>query len=49
MDFFSFPQNLGFCIHTKSEGKSLDLGKNSFWDLVSYVEVILMSKFHPVW
>jgi hypothetical protein len=33
MDFFSFPQNLVFLPHPKSEGKSLDLGKTSFENL----------------
>jgi hypothetical protein len=33
MDFFSFPQNLGFLVHPKSEEKSLDFGKISFENL----------------
>jgi hypothetical protein len=49
MDFSSFPQNLGFLVHPKSEGKSLDLGKNLFQELVPCVVVILVFKFHPIW
>jgi hypothetical protein len=48
-DFSKFPQNLSFLVHPKSEGKSLDLGENLFWQLVPCVEVTLMSKFHPIW
>jgi hypothetical protein len=33
MDFSSFPKNLGFGVHPKSEEKSLDLGKTSFENL----------------
>jgi hypothetical protein len=49
MDFSSFPQNLGFLVHPKSEGKSLDLEKNHFWEFVPCVEVTLVSKFHSIW
>jgi hypothetical protein len=49
MNFSSFPKNLGFLVHPKLKGKSLDLGKNLFWELVPYVEVTLVSKFHLIW
>jgi hypothetical protein len=48
-DFSSFPQNLGFLVHPKSEGKSLHLGKTLFWEFVPFVEMTLVSKFHLIW
>jgi hypothetical protein len=49
MDFSSFPQNLGFLVHPKSEVKSLDLEKNLYWEHVPCVGVTLVSKFHSIW
>jgi hypothetical protein len=33
MDFSLFLQNIGFLVHPKLEGKTLDLGKPSFGNL----------------
>jgi hypothetical protein len=49
MNFTRFPYNLVLWVHPKSEGISLDLGKNLCWELVPYVVVTLVSKFHSIW
>jgi hypothetical protein len=43
------PKIYVFLFHPKLEGKSLDLDKKHFWELVPCVEVNLVSKFHSIW
>jgi hypothetical protein len=43
-----FLQKLGFSSSSEIKRESLDLGKNLFRNIVPFVEVTLVSKFHEI-
>jgi hypothetical protein len=49
MDFSSPPPKPRFLSSSQIKKEIIRFGKNLFWELVPYVEVALVSKFHSIW